>query len=173
MSTRTISGIALILGLLTLGFPQHPLSGAAVGTAMGAAATEAVDAVTGIQVRSANSIDVMLVRALPDPSARAVVIRRPLRNGSHNIILVSPATSPADLAKAVATLIQSVRSKGATIKQEMRAHVTAAASKRTPSPDDKRAAEDLRRLTRAQRVSIPGVGDGPRIEIRIAAPRRG
>ena len=120
------------------------------------------------------------------PEARAVVIRRP-GTLPNNIILVTKSTTPKDLATAVSSLMTSRTNRGDVVDREMRALIGAkpqgappasrrgsasSASSRTDrgdSPSVRMAAADLQRLRSAPEFSIPGVGHGPALVIRMKA----
>ena len=113
----------------------------------------------------------ILVDELPAPasaSSAAVVVRRP-GEPPNNIILVTPSTSPRDLAQAVTALAFSRRRQGDQVTREMRTAVAAQPSKRGPATrDDRRADADLRRLRAAPEFSVPGIARGPALVIRMA-----
>ncbi len=118
---------------------------------------------------AANRVVVLRVESLGSGSARAVVIRRPTGKSTQDFILVIASTSPADLAKAVATLMFSRRTHGPQVTSELRAEISpAAASTGLRSKDSQRATRDLARLAQARVVSIKGVGHGPAIGIATA-----
>jgi H+/gluconate symporter-like permease len=109
---------------------------------------------------------VLQVDQLPSPGARAVVIRRPATPVSHDIILVSAATSSSDLARAVATVMFSRRTHGTSVSREMRADIAPSTDKAKGKNDDEKLAErDLRRLQRAKAVTVEGVGRGRAIAV--------
>jgi hypothetical protein len=132
-----------------------------------------------------NMATLMLVDDI-GPDARAIVIRRP-GNLPNNIILVTRSTTPKDLATAVSSLITSRANRGDVVDREMRALIGAkpqsakpgskrgAASATTPradtgdSPSVRLAAADLQRLRSAPEFSIPGIGHGPALVIRMKA----
>ena len=111
---------------------------------------------------------VVLVSTLPDTNARALVIRRPgpLPN---NIILVTTATAPGDLSRAVTALAFSVRNQGDRVTREMRTIIRPSASaKGKPSRDEARATADLARLRSAPVFDIAGVAQGPAVVVRMS-----
>ena len=109
---------------------------------------------------------VLQVNQLPRPEARAVVIRRPAAPVSHDIILVSSATTSADLARAVATVVFSRRTHGMTVSREMRADIAPVAIRtNTKSDDEKLAERDLLRLQKGKAVTVDGIGRGRAIAI--------
>ena len=116
----------------------------------------------------------MLVDSLERPTARAMVIRRP-GELPNNIILVTRATTPADLARAVSALIGSRISKGDRVDREIRAFIAPVSeSNHKPTRDHLRAAGDLRRLERAPGFAIAGLATGPAVVIRLRPlPSRG
>jgi len=136
----------------------------------------------------------MLVDDLGGSDARAVVIRRP-GEMPNNIILVTRATTAAELADAVTALITSRRNRGDQVDREMRALIgatpvgtppasvkrgvaNAGATKRaaTRSPSEGLAANDLKRLRAAPDFAIAGIGHGPALVIRMkdkARPAKG
>jgi hypothetical protein len=111
----------------------------------------------------------ILVDSLPGPNARAVVIRRP-GDMPNNIILVTRSTSPAELAKAVAALTFSRRNKGDDVDREMRTTIVATtpAADAKPTPNERRAEADLRRVVLASEFAVRGIARGPAIVIRMA-----
>ncbi len=127
----------------------------------------------------------MLVDDLGRADARAVVIRRP-GDMPNNIILVTRATTAADLATAATALIQSRHSRGDVVEREIRALIGAAPKGTRPgdakprgdnpspvprhssSPSEGLAARDLQRLRRAPAFSIAGIGRGPALVIRMS-----
>ena len=134
----------------------------------------------------------MLVDDLGPSDARAVVIRRP-GDMPNNIILVTRTTTAADLASAASALIGSRRNRGDTVDREMRALIGATPVGAPPASRKRRAsdsagslersaavgggsvalaARDLQRLRRAPEFSIPGVGHGPALVIRMSDGKR-
>lgn len=123
----------------------------------------------------------VLVDSLAGPNARAVVIRRP-GGLPNNIILVTRATSAADLAKAVTALAFSRRNKGDSVEREMRTTIVASTppaasgnhrssappTAAKPTRDERRAEADLRRLPLAPAFTIAGIARGPAIMIRMS-----
>jgi len=106
------------------------------------------------------------VNDLGSPTARAVVIRRPAGAFTQDIILVSEATSASDLARAVAALMFSRRTRGSKIPGEIRANVIAEPGRNARrTHDEQLAAQDLTRLSRARVVEVDGVGRGPGVAI--------
>jgi hypothetical protein len=106
------------------------------------------------------------VNDLGNPTARAVVIRRPAGAFTQDIILVSDATSASDLAKAVAALMFSRRTRGSKLKGEIRANVIAEPSRNARrTHDEQLAAQDLARLGSARVVDVDGIGRGPGVAI--------
>ena len=116
----------------------------------------------------------MLVDTLPGPNARAVVIRRP-GDLPNNIILVTRSTSPAELAKAVAALTFSRRTRGDDVDREMRTTIlaTVPVADAKPTPNERRAEADLRRVVLAPEFVVRGIARGPAIVIRMAADTAG
>jgi hypothetical protein len=115
---------------------------------------------------------IIRVDKLAETTARATVIRRPVAGVTQEIILVTRATTAHDLAKAISTLIFSRNRQGASVTQEMRAHVPA-----NPKPsarlsaDERRAGADLKRLSSAKIADVQGVGRGPAIAVSLAPVR--
>ena len=113
---------------------------------------------------------VVRVQRLTTIGTRAIVVRRPAGQVSQDFILVSASTSAADLARAVATLMFSRHTQGASVHREMRAEISAApVNNQQKTADLQRAARDLARLPRAHAVNIKGVGHGPAIAIAVTA----
>jgi hypothetical protein len=112
---------------------------------------------------------VILVDTLPDPDARAVIIRRP-GNMPNNIILVTRSTLPAELSMAVTALAFSRRNRGDEVDREMRTMIRASlpAAGARPTADDRRAEADLRRLRAAPEFLISGIARGPAIVVRMS-----
>ena len=129
----------------------------------------------------------MLVDALGYADARAVVIRRP-GEMPNNIILVTRATTPAELAHAASALIISRRSRGDQVDREIRALIGAPPVRTIPAParrgpvagggatrqagkpsgSARQAASDLQRLRSAPVFTIAGIGRGPALVIRMS-----
>src|SRR5687767_14282444 len=111
----------------------------------------------------------MLVDTLPGTNARAVVIRRP-GDLPNSLILVSRSTSPAELAKAVAALTCSRKHRGDEVDREMRTTIVAStpAPDTKPTPNQRRAEADLRRVALAPEFVVKGIARGPAIVIRMA-----
>ena len=102
----------------------------------------------------------LLVPSLDDPSARAVVIRRPTHPG--NLILVTAETTPREYLRALRALNGSRRDIGEESADELRAVITAAA--RGPRFSERAlgmAAAHLASLKTAQPRDITGIGSYP------------
>jgi hypothetical protein len=191
MHGNTLTGAALVPALLLV------LVGAPGSSAAQRAAAASGDVQSsGVNVRIRTWTDpgiatLMLVESLGYADARAVVVRRP-GDAPNNIILVTRATTPADLAHAASALITSRRSRGDNVDREIRALIGAppvdgvpvpdgrrpevATAKRAagapPSRSEQRAAADLARLGAAPVFTIPGVGRGPALVIRMSDAQR-
>jgi hypothetical protein len=129
----------------------------------------------------------MLVDDLGSSDARAIVIRRP-GDMPNNIVLVTRTTSAAELASAVSALITSRRSRGDQVDREIRALIGATPRGTLPAAisggatrpgaparssvakglrSEPLAAADLHRLRAAPEFTIPGIGRGPALVIRM------
>jgi hypothetical protein len=109
---------------------------------------------------------VILVADIGAPNARAVVVRRP-GELPNNIILVTTETTPRDLATAVSALITSRTNRGDQVDREMRTHIVPQLPRAKPTPSERLAAQDLRRLPLAPVFDVPGIGRGPALVVRM------
>ena len=109
---------------------------------------------------------VILVEDIGAPDARAVVIRRP-GELPNNIILVTRATTPRDLATAVSALITSRANRGNDVDREIRTRIAPQAPRAKPTASERLAGRDLRRLPLAPVFEVPGVGRGPALVVRM------
>lgn len=109
---------------------------------------------------------IILVEDLQAPDARAVVIRRP-GELPNNIILVTRATTPRDLATAVSALITSRANRGNEVDREIRTRIVPQAPRAKPTASERLAGRDLRRLPLAPVFEVTGVGRGPALVIRM------
>jgi hypothetical protein len=91
--------------------------------------------------------------------ARALVLRHPTAT-PQNYILVTSNTTPADVARAVTVLQNSVRVQGNEFSREMRAPVGAGREQAT-GDNVREAARQLRSLNSASGYDIPGFGVRP------------
>jgi hypothetical protein len=91
--------------------------------------------------------------------ARALVLRHPTAT-PQNYILVTPNTTPADVARAVTVLQNSVRVHGNEFAREMRAPV-GAGRERATGENVREAARQLHLLNSASGYQIPGFGVRP------------
>ena len=108
---------------------------------------------------------VALVASLPERDAKAVVLRR--REPQSSIILVTNATTNADLKHAIAALVQTRQQEPASTRTERRITIYA------PAGGNRRANErdiiDWRELKAAHSVDLAGVGPAKTIVIRLKA----
>lgn len=105
------------------------------------------------------TVTLVLVNSLDVDSARAMLFRRALPARGENIILVTEATTPADLVKAIAILNSSRRSWGDVLQQERRAFVTKGNGRAAAKDRNfRRASSDLQRLRTAPVSQVKGVG---------------
>ena len=144
---------------------------ALVGSAVAGASAQASSRTTITVWADPAIATLVLVDTLPAPgsaNAGAVLIRRP-GDPPNNIILVTRATAPRDLSKAVTALAFSRRGQGDQVEREMRTAILSAPSTNaTPTRDDRRADADLRRVRMAPEFVIPGIARGPAIVVRMA-----
>ena len=118
---------------------------------------------------SANTVTFVLVQSLGVDTAGAIVVRRPTHR-PQNIILVTRATTAADLVTAVAILDRSRRAKGDSLSLEMRAIIPRAndASSRR-SRNYGQAEANLASLRAAGARRIPGVGTYPAVTATLSS----
>jgi hypothetical protein len=107
---------------------------------------------------TSNAVVVVQVNHLDPPNAKALLIRRPTAY-PPNVILVTPSTTPAELARAMATMIRSRAKHGNQVPRELRAPISEVQSQ-PRSMNEKRALSDLARLKNAPEVTIPGLAQG-------------
>lgn len=108
-----------------------------------------------------------LAERLEHPDARATIIR-PVGAEAPDMILVTAATTPADLQQAVQMLLHSRHSFGLTLERELRAHVPAAAAPNGNSDSLLReAAAHLLQLEGAPEIEVPGFGMVRSVFIRV------
>jgi hypothetical protein len=107
-------------------------------------------------------------RELPPP--RAIVIRR-ANVEPPNVILVTRATGPDDLTKAIGVLALSLEHKPEA-QWEMRAYINPARANPSAVKSRPQAVKDIARLARAREYDIAGVGRRKAIAIRIRKPDR-
>lgn len=98
-----------------------------------------------------------LAERLEHPDARATIIR-PVGAEAPDMILVTSATTPADLQQALQMLLYSRHSFGLTLDRELRAHVPAAAAPNGGSDALREAAANLLQLEGAPEIEVPGFG---------------
>ncbi len=106
---------------------------------------------------------------VPDLGAmdrRAVILRRAGGNPS-NVVLVSAATTAADLARAMGALVRSVETRGPQVHNDIRAYVVADPTRAHPLANEGRARQDLDRLSKAPVYNIHGIGPGKAITVRL------
>lgn len=114
----------------------------------------------------------VLVPSLEVDTAGAIILRRATR-APQNIILVSPATTPADLVDALAILRRSRQSKGDSLAVDMKAIIQRgndAAARRSRNYDV--AVRNLERLKIALARPVAGVGQYPAVTVRLPQLRR-
>lgn len=149
-----------------------------------------------LTARGTSSVTLVLVPSLPPGAeeARAVIMRR-ARQNPQNVILVTSATTAADLTQAVAALFNSRRGQGDDIDRDMLARIAPAhvAPRETPSgslavdrdsvppastprstkPRNLVEAErQLSMLRTAPRVTVEGVGSHPARVVRLGRLRQ-
>jgi hypothetical protein len=104
-------------------------------------------------------VAIVLVDELPFPQARAVLIRRKEMK-PQNLVLVTKATAPGDLSRAMATLAASRRKNGDLVKTDMVAPIAENRAARE-SKDYRQAQADLQKLRGRAPRFIDGVGSRP------------
>jgi len=143
-------------------------------------------------VRGTSSVTLVLVPSLPDGAedARAVVFRR-ARQNPQNVILVTSATTAADLTHAVAALFNSRRGQGDEIDRDLMARIapagvaparalptaqdSAAAGAAPPTPPRRNVVEAERQLSMlrtAPVMYVDGVGAYPVRVVRLGRLRQ-
>jgi hypothetical protein len=116
-------------------------------------------------------VTTVLVPSLPDPGARAVVIRRPRGATTLNLILVTSETTPGGFLRAVAVLNRARRSQG-VVQQELRASIMpmkgAGAERGNGHPE---VEQHLAQLRASAPLELPGIGRYPSLTNSLPAVR--
>jgi hypothetical protein len=155
--------------LLVLGSGVIADSRTASGRPVGTSAPERAAPLGATQAPA--HVVTLLVPSLDDPSARAVVIRRPAHPG--NLILVTAETTPREYLRALRALNGSRRDIGEESADELRAVIPAAT--RGPRFSERAlgiAAAHLESLKTAQQRDIPGIGSYPAWTSRLPVLQR-
>src|SRR5687768_3579673 len=134
--------LVLVTMLLAAGTPGMSVAQPGAGAPAAAQST-----VSNARIRTwtdPNIATLMLVESLGYAGARAVVVRRP-GEMPNNIILVTRATTPADLANAASALIISRRNRGERVDREIRALIGAPPVSTVPAPATRGGAAAVKR----------------------------